>query len=57
MNPQQVNRQERRWQAEDHEDGHEQEFTGVARQQVLQRLADVVVNAPALFYGRDDIPN
>jgi len=47
INPQQVNRQERCRKTHDHADGHEQKFPGVACQQVLERFADVAVNAPA----------
>jgi hypothetical protein len=54
IDPEQVNRQQRHGQTDEHADGHEQEFPGVAGQQVLEGLADVVVNAAAFLDGGDD---
>ncbi len=49
-----MNRQQRRRQANDYADGHQQQFAGVTRQQVLERLADIVVDTAPLFDGGDD---
>ena len=54
IDPEQVNGKQRCRQTDDHAEGHEEEFTGVACQQVLECLADVVVDAAALFDGGDD---
>jgi len=54
INPEQMNRHERCRQSYYHADCHQQQFTGVARQQVLKRFADVGVNAPALFDSSDN---
>ena len=54
VNPEQVDRQQRRRQPDDHADGHQEQLTTVPREQILQRLADVVVDAAAFFDGGDD---
>ena len=54
VDPQQLNRQQRCRKAHDDTNRHQKQFTRIASQQVLECLANVVVDAPALFYGSDD---